>query len=380
MTLIQSAVLPPLDVSPVHAQITILPNGGEFTGYIINEMGATPISIHLTPHDVKNLNLLLQKAIQLVASLDDAATDVYTSALAEMARMGSYAFQRIFSEPSAREIIRGALKRGQMVQIVSKDFFIPWELLYDGPLDATIDISHYWGMKHIISRTIIQNTRLGALVPAAIETNRPKVGLLSSDSLPFVVKQEIPALKKLHQSRRIQLSLLRDLASGQRLTELAELERFMGQDFEILHFACHAYEQDPIEQSYLYITRDFALSMIDFVVGHYELKYHPFVILNACLTSVMNPLYTSSWAEKLWERGARGVLATDFRVPDWFAAAFSEALYQHLLAGLPIGEALYKIRHQFWIDKHCPLGLAYALYSSPSIQFSKMKKKKKGST
>jgi len=62
------------------------------------------------------------------------------------------------------------------------------------------------------------------------------------------------------------------------------------------------------------------------------------------------------------------VLATDFHIPDDFAAAFSKELYQHLLSGKPIGEALLVTRHYFW-EKQCnPLGLAYALYSSPFIR------------
>ena len=163
----------------------------------------------------------------------------------------------------------------------------------------------------------------------------------------------------------------------QRSKDLAKVGRFLGQDSRLLHFACHAYEEDPLEQSYLFITKDFALSMIDFVVGRYELKHNPFVVLNACLTSVINPLYTSSWAEKFWERGARGVLATDFQVPDWFAASFSEMLYQHLLSGLPIGESLLAIRRQLWTENRNLLGLAYALYSSPSIKIARSKKKVK---
>src|SRR5947209_13809310 len=72
---------------------------------------------------------------------------------------------------------------------------------------------------------------------------------------------------------------------------------------------------------------------------------------------------------KAQERGARGVLATDFQVPDWFGAAFSEVLYQHLLSGMPIGETLLTTRRQFWTQQRNPLGLAYALYSPPSIKF-----------
>jgi hypothetical protein len=85
----------------------------------------------------------------------------------------------------------------------------------------------------------------------------------------------------------------------------------------------------------------------------------------------MNPLYTSNWAALFWERGARGVLATEFRVPDWFAASFIEELYPRFLSGESIGESLLAVRQHFWNQKRNPLGLAYALYSSPSIRIEK---------
>jgi len=339
--------------------------------YVITDMGtAAEIPVRLKPHDVKNLNSLLQGAIQQVAG-SFGKGNAYETALAELARMGNYAFQRIFPDTSSQETIQDALNAGTFVQIVSKDFFIPWDLLYDGPLDARAHISYYWGMNHIISRTIIQNVRRGVYAPA----KRPKVGLVTSDRLAYVEKQEIPALRELHRRRRIQLIPLRSLSATQRSDELAELGRFLGQELQVIHFACHAYEQDPLEQSFLFITHDFSISMIDFVVSKYELKYNPLVILNACLTSTINPLHTSSWAEKLWERGARGVLATDFRVPDWFAASFSEVLYQHLLCGMPIGETLLTTRWHFWREQSNPLGLAYAMYSPPSIQVARAKKR-----
>lgn len=374
MPFAQTADLPPLDISPVHTQITIHPSNGQYIAYVVTDMSAFPIPIRLTPHDVKSLNMLLQKSIQQVASTFGQKSN-YELALSELARMGNYAFQRIFSDPSSQAKLRDILNAGTIVQIVSQEFFIPWDLLYDGPLDANANISYYWGMKYIISRTIMQDSRQGAYVSPIMQSKRPRVGLITSDRLPFVIKQELPMFKELHRRRRIHLTSLRELSMPQRSDELAAFGQFLAQEMQIIHFACHAYEQDPIETSYLSITKDFSISMIDFVVNQYDLKYHPFVILNACLTGSINPLYTSFWAEKLWERGARGVLATDFYVPDAFAASFSAELYQHLLATMPVGEALLTTRHQFWKQHRNPLALAYALYSSPSIKISRSTKK-----
>jgi hypothetical protein len=43
------------------------------------------------------------------------------------------------------------------------------------------------------------------------------------------------------------------------------------------------------------------LRVIDFEVYKLELKHAPFVVLNACLTGLINPLYTASWASKMWK-------------------------------------------------------------------------------
>ena len=107
------------------------------------------VPIHLKPNDVKNLNLLLQGAIQKVAG-SFGQESAYDTALVELASMGSYAFKRIFSDYSSQEVIRNALNTGKMVQIVSKDFFVPWELLYDGTVSVDTYASYCWGMKHII--------------------------------------------------------------------------------------------------------------------------------------------------------------------------------------------------------------------------------------
>lgn len=370
MTLTQTAELPPLDSLHVDVQITVLQKGDEYVALVLTSSDVEEIPISLTKHDVQNLNRDLQGAIQCVAS-DFGKDEIYERSLLELARMGYYAFQRIFSDIEAREIIHEALQEGTVVQIVSKDFFVPWELLYDRPVTSPLNAANFWGMRYMLSRLIIQGKRRGAFVKSEVESSPPSIGLIAYDKLPFVAQQEIPTLKKLHKEKHIQLTSLRQLATDKREAELLYLSTFLNKKLQVLHFACHAYEKDPIEQSFLKISNEFSLSMIDLVVGNFELKHHPFVVLNACLTGQINPLYTSSWARQLWERGARGVLATDFLVPDWFGAAFSEALYTHLLAGKPIGETLLLIRRQLWSEQRNPLGLAYALYAPPSIKIVK---------
>jgi len=253
IVLLQKASLPSGDDSPVHIHISIFSQNNGYMAYINADMSMYyrfPIS--LQPHDVKDLNTRLQKAIEQVA-ISFGSQEACSEALSNLAFVGNFAFKSIFPEGPAREKIRSALRSGVIMQVASDSFFIPWDLLYDGPLFEKVDISSFWGMDHIVSRAIIQDIRPGDFVPSLIETSRPKVGLLAYDKLEHVAKQEIPALQRLHRSKRILLSRLHALDNNQneRDKALMDFARFLEDNHQIIHFACHAHERDPVSQSFL---------------------------------------------------------------------------------------------------------------------------------
>jgi len=357
-----------IDNFPVQIQMSIFQNGSDYIAYISADGGMFHrFRIGLKPQDVDELNLELQTTIEQVASSFGEQV-AYYAALLRLAHKGNFAFKRIFAEGIPREIVSKALQIGTTIQITSQDFFIPWELLYNDSMTGQVDASHFWGMRYIVSRSLIQEARPGEFLSPIIQSVRPHIGLIACSELEHVVGKEIPALKSLDEQKHISLLLLRPLKIDQRYEELEYLSRFLGEELEIVHLACHAREKKPKSQSYLLISDNFDISIEDFGVQEFIIKHNPFVILNACLTGTNSPLYTSNWAALFWERGARGVLATELHVPDWFAAAFTEELYKHFLSGKPIGEALLATRRHFWKEQQNPLGLAYALYSSPSIR------------
>lgn len=124
--------------------------------------------------------------------------------------------------------------------------------------------------------------------------------------------------------------------------------------------------------SRLLIAAKRALACSSAPVQEYEVYKHPLVILNACRTGTMDPSIVSNWAHQFRKRGARGVVAIEFSVPDWFAAAFIRELYKYLFKGVPLGESILKTRQHFWGKNGNPLGLAYALYSSPLIKLDRI--------
>ncbi len=370
----ETSRLPFLESSPVHMQVRILSERSGFTAYMNTDWSNWQrFRIDLKLHDIEELNGELQYAIEEVSrhfTVDDPSNKIrfLPETLLQLAYKGSAAYKRIFAEGTPRKLISEALRMGAIIQFSSEDFFVPWELLYDGPPGAPVEFSHFWGMRHIVSRALIQEARSGSFVPPIIQVTRPQIGLIACSELEHVNKKEIPMLRNLHRVKKIRLSCLPAMDNNHHVKELVHLGKFLRRNIQIMHLACHAHEMQPMSQSYLLISNHFPITIEDFRVQEFAIAHHPFVILNACLTGTISPLYTSNWAALFWERGARGVLATEFHVPDSFAAAFTEELYKHFLGGNSIGEALLTTRRHFWEQQQNPLGLAYALYASPSIR------------
>ena len=196
--------------------------------------------------------------------------------LSLLAQKGSYAYKRIFAEGVPREIISKALKTGVTIQFSSEDFFLPWELLYDGVVGDRVDISHFWGMQHIVSRALIQEARSGDEESPIMQTICPQVGLIACQELEHVLKKEIPALEELHRQHRIILLPLRPLNALQRNEELAFLGQFLqDEQLQIVHLACHAQEKKPRNQSYLLFSDEFTVSIEDFYLRDFNIKHLP---------------------------------------------------------------------------------------------------------
>jgi len=333
------------------------------------------LRIGLRPNDVEELNAELQQALQ-DASNDLEANGAYSGALVKLARIGNFAFKSIFGDSGLRASLSKALKVGATIQFASEDFFLPWELLYDydGPPGMQVNVSRFWGMRYVVSRTPIREIGPVDVEPPVIRASCPHVGLIACNELEYVLGKEIPALQKLDEDKQILLVLLRPLEAHRRDEELEYVRQFFSKEkLDIVHLACHAFEQKPLSESYLRVSDGFSITIKDFRVHELKIKHKPFVILNACLTGTFSPLHALNWANVFKECGARGVLATEFHVPDSFAAAFTEELYKHFLSGKPIGETVLATRYSLWQGQKNPLGLAYALYSSPMIRIAKAK-------
>jgi CHAT domain-containing protein len=125
---------------------------------------------------------------------------------------------------------------------------------------------------------------------------------------------------------------------------LTAFGQFLRRDHEILHFACHAIQRDPMAASFLRVDDGFDIPQLQFAARRFVVGGDPVVTLNACRTSNAHPLHTFNRASHFLGRGARGVLATEFRVPDTFASEFAQDFYVPFMAGVPIGRAVRAAR------------------------------------
>jgi hypothetical protein len=374
-----STPLPPLAYQdyPVDLNLRIYRKEGRYGADLQCEGQWVRMDIDMSPEDLAALNGQVQEEVQALA-LDAAggsAAERAAKHLRPLAELGHFAFRRVFGHAETAEELQACLaSRPFSLQVASEDFFLPWELLYPD-LGAPLSYNNFLGLRHLVSRLIVQKSRKGAFVSPAIPVaGQPKLGLLVYDTLPCAAGRERAFFERLAAEGRIALRKLRALRAdpARRPEEIEQFRGFWKEALNLAHLACEAvYEDRYPSRSRLLLSEEFPVSLQDMEVYSFTIDGHPLVVLNACRTGTVNPLYTSHFAAAFLRLGARGVVATECLVPDTFAAAFVEQLYQHLLAGRPLGESMLAARRYFLDKQGDPSGLLYSMYASPSIRLTR---------
>lgn len=364
--------IPPISFQnyPIDVNLDICKYGGQYWLQIIGWGQRKRYPMRMTSDDLANLNKELHLEMHNVARNNDREP-LTEQKLETLAEIGHYAFQRVFRDSGADDAINQLVSSNKQVtlQIVSEDFFIPWELIYPASLDEPISCCDFWGMKHLISRLITQDNRPGAFVSPFISVNIcPELGILTYKKLRGVSEKEIPFFKRLQDEGKLTLNMLHSLDINNKKEGFKEFKSFWKKNLNLAHFACHAfYEFDSPDRSYILLSEDFPITIKDMDTYDMEIDGNPLIIMNACETANLNPLYSSNFAATFLKYGARGVVATECAVPDAFAADFSEHLYSLFLSGKQLGESLLITRQYFLNKYNNPSGLLYSMYAPPSI-------------
>ena len=174
------ADIPPEDYRDynVDVQIRIYRDGERFGADIFADEQMQRVPIEMTIYDLKELNVLLQGVLENIVWSYNADEKPQTFAddshVLSIAERGHYAFRKIFGDSGARAMIQEITnRRGKItLQIVSEDFFLPWELLYPVPPDEKQSYEHFWGMRFVIARIIPRQWRPEAFVHPTLKGMR----------------------------------------------------------------------------------------------------------------------------------------------------------------------------------------------------------------
>lgn len=249
------------------------------------------------------------------------------------------------------------------VQVTSDEPWIPWEVCrLKGRSAGRIVEGKFFAEAFAITRWLY-----GVGAPRQI----------TMDNLAVVVPED-SQLPKATAEKSYLLSLHKGARQAQEVpaTYLAVTEAMARGEFDVWHFSCHGRADltGDGNQSAIELADREVLKPED-VIGAVEnvLAPSPFVFLNACQSARGGVSLTGigGWAQRFLRPGptdlpASAFVGTYWAVYDDAAFAFAEALYDGLLRGLPIGEAVRAARvviHKR--DSDDPTWLAYTVYADP---------------
>ncbi|WP_028351221.1 CHAT domain-containing protein [Bradyrhizobium murdochi] len=281
---------------------------------------------------------IYERVTQELRSVDD-----FKQLQREARALGSKLSRELF-EPEVAKVIWPLRDRIKMVQIVSWEPLIPWELVRlhnpdtgetDDRFLADYDLVRTLSDEAPVRQLAMKKWRyfnatypMGSVEPVGAELEYFKGRSENSLSARSITADAIPPSRDAFYDA---------LADG---------------DFDVLHISCHAdASHQSIEGASLIIgdttrpgeTQPHQIE-IDTVTVEAEAKLRgrrPLVFLNACETGRMGAVLTQlgGWPIVFLRAGAGAFVGTTWAVRDKPAAAFARAFYDALLAGKTLAEA-----------------------------------------
>jgi hypothetical protein len=383
-------VAQPRDVS-----LTILEAGNEFQ--LIMSSGAVWAQAKL-PITLPQLDQMIAQArqeLQDIVHLEVNSKKVYQAgidippkvneiALPRLAKTGYRLFQRIFYGPDADahtkqmgDKLREMAQKGTLkIQIFSKQFVLPWGILYMADkYDADqVDPELFLGLKHIIEHIPLQQDM--RVISGTVDSQpNLTVSLNVNTDIDKQMKVPLIADQKKHWEEIAQSSGTQVLVRETKDDVTQALGDATTPD-HILYFYCHAVSKSLAEgggpdASTLVLSNKGKLTLGDLYVDaptDVALPGAPLVFINACESAELSPLFYDGFAPYFMAKGARGVIGTECETPALFAAEWAKRFFNHFLAGKSLGQAFLDLRREFYYDHNNVMGLLYALYCDGDTQ------------
>ncbi len=272
-------------------------------------------------------------------------------------------------DPELVRLLWGRRGDISVVQVTSREPYIPWELLRLEHPDSNDVDDRFLGEYGLV------RTFKGPMPPRVLHGAdwRYLVGTYPNNSLP-PVGDEVDFLT----------STLPGMGIAPRLipSDPEKIYEALGSpDFDVLHISCHGSTAlDEIERTQLIVSdrrigQEIRPVTIDTttVRGEAKLKARaPLVFLNACETGQQAPSLTDwgGWPKTFWEAGAGAFVGTSWSVRERPAAAFSEAFYSSLLKGDTLAGAARAARTAAKAIGDASW-LAFVVYGHPMAQLTR---------
>jgi hypothetical protein len=325
------------------------------------------------------------RPFQAGVGIDPAARD---AALAAIALAGYTLYQKLFFHPAAdrqcqelgewliKEV--NEAKEAFTLQILARDFPVPWAMLYLAPeWDAgKIDFERFLGMKLVIEQIPLRNDKFGLDTRIPGDPDGLSVSLNLNTDIDTQMKTNVVAVQEAYWQ---QAAAACPAIRLRRRTQAAELLAALNDgatDDQIVYFFCHA-ESIGLQagggpgSSNLTMSGNGSLDLANLVVqapAKHKLGGAPLVFINACESGKLSPLFYNGFVPYFMSKGARGVIGTECKVPAQFAAAWAKRFFDAFLAGGSLGGIVRDLRRSFYEHDGNPLGLLYGVHCSADTQ------------
>lgn len=308
---------------------------------------------------------------------------VRDAALKAIALAGYTLFQKLFFHPAADRQCQALgdwlvaetnqAQEGFTLQIVARDFPVPWAMLYLAPewKDDSIDFERFLGMKLVVEQIPLRNDQFGRDTRIPADPGGLSVSLNLNTDIDVQMNAGIVAAQETYWQQAVAACPAIRLRRRTMASELVDALNDAATDDQIVYFFCHA-ESVGLRgggpgSSNLTLSGNGSLDLADLTVrasSRHKLSGAPLVFINACESGKLSPLFYNGFVPYFMSKGARGVIGTECKVPGRFAEAWAGKFFDAFLAGRPLGETMRLLRRNFYLADGNPLGLLYGLHCS----------------
>ncbi|HEX3048730.1 MAG TPA: CHAT domain-containing protein [Bacillota bacterium] len=263
-------------------------------------------------------------------------------------------------------------ERPLMIQILSEEPYVPWELaLVDPPINP--DAPPFLAAQACVGRWVLGQRRIKPNPPTEVPVKSVALvsGIYNAPNWRRLVEAENEAKEIKRFCEEKQAIAIPVNADSSQVREIINGRP----EADLLHFAVHG-QYDPLstENGLMLVDRK-VLDPEKVKLSNLKGK-RPFVFLNACQVGSGNNVLGdyAGMAEAFLSAGASGVVAPLWSIDDKTAKEIALEFYQQVFAGLPVSEMLRLLKAKFKNSTETVSAtfLAYQFFGHPALILKQM--------